>query len=325
MEFWKPITDLSVKGVRPYYWVSDLGRIYNTNINRFVPQFDDGKRGYLLVTLATDNGNVTRSVHRIVMIEFIGFDNDPNKNEVDHKNGIKTDNSIYNLEWVSGSENITRAYDMGLMPSGEDSPVSILKNDDVRQICEMMQLGVDRYIILDFIRSKGITSAYSVFNSIYTRRTWKRISKDYTFQYYKIRGINFTDEDIHIICQCLEKNMPYKNIIIELGIDIECLSENEINSMILTISRIKCGQSFTNISSNYNIDKNYSKQVFTDEEIHYICKRYEDGASTRQILLELGHDVNINRDYHEYYHYMNPMNKIKSRKMFTHISSQYNF
>lgn len=325
MELWKPITDKSVPGVRPFYWVSDLGRIFNTNTNRFVPQYDDANRGYLLITLATDHGNVTKSIHRIVMIEFVGFDPDPIKDEVDHRSGVKYNNSIYNLHWVSGSENVIAAYDNGLMPSGEDSPISILRNVDAHKVCEMMQEGVDREIIYDFLRSRGIKSPGSVFNSIYTRKTWKRISKDYVFKDYKERNTVFEESQIHDICKCLEKNMNHKDIISYLGYNPESMTQSERNNMYTAISHIKKGWHYIEISSKYNIDRNSSKQVFTDEEIHYICKRLEEHASTKQILHELGYDVNIKEDYHRYYHYMNPIGKIKQRKMFTHISSKYNF
>ena len=327
IERWKPVTDKSVKGVRPFYWVSDLGRVYNTNINRFVPQFDDGRRGYQLITLATESGNITKSIHRIVMIEHVGFDPDPDRDEVDHKTGDKNDNSIYNLEWVSGSENITRAYDMGLMPSGEDSPVSVLRNDDVRQVCEMLQAGIDKHIILDFLRSKGITSVYSVFAAIYTRRTWKRISKDYIFQEYDIMWhMKFSESEIHIICQCLEKEMHYKDIMIALGIDLNSIDQNEINNLYQTISKIKRGETFKHISCQYNIDKNYGNIVFTENEVHYICKRLEDNnASPREILLELGYDVNYARNPKEYHRYIDSVSRIKTGKTFSHISSQYNF
>ena len=326
IEFWKPITDKSVKGVRPFYWISDMGRVFNTNVGRFVPQFDDGRRGYQLVTLATENGNITKSVHRIVMIEFVGFDPDPDKDEVDHITGNKKDNSVYNLEWVSGSENITRAYDMGLMPSGEDSPVSVLKNADVIQICEMMQAGVDRSIILDFLRSKGITSVYSVFNAIYTRKTWKRISKDYIFQEYNMRHIKFSDSEIHTICQCLEAKMHYKDIMTTLGIDLSAIEQNEINNLYQTISKIKRGETFKHISCQYNIDIDYGNFAFTEDEVHYICRRFEDNnATSRQILLELGYDVDISRDRKEYHHYMDALSRIRTRRSYPHITSQYNY
>lgn len=325
MEFWRPVTDKSVPGVRPYYWISDLGRMFNTNINRFMPQFDDGRRGYLLVTLATDRGNITKSVHRIMMIEHVGFDPDPNKNEVDHISGVKYNNSIYNTRWVSGSENIIAAYDNGLMPSGEDSPSSVLSNDDVRYVCQMMQDGIDRHKIYDFLASRGIAYPNTLFHSIYTRRSWKRISKDYAFQDYRERDSVFTTDEIHIVCQCLEKNMNHRDIIAALGMNPDLMTQDQRNNLYTAISHIKKGLHFTEISSQYSIDSDSTKNVYSDDEVHHICRRLQEGASTRQILQELGHDVTISTNRLDYYKYTNPIYKIKQRKMFTHISSNYNF
>ena len=169
IERWLPITDKSVPGVRPYYWISDLGRAFNTNINNFIPQFEDGKRSYLLITLMTNEGNKTKSVHRIVMIEFVGFDPDPQKTEVDHIYGDKYDNSVYSLRWATPSENVISAYDNNLMPSGEDSPLSVLSNEAVKNVCQMMQDGINRNEIYDYLIKNGIKNPGTVFNSIYNR------------------------------------------------------------------------------------------------------------------------------------------------------------
>lgn len=102
MEIWKEVVDQ--KG---QYFVSNLGRIkstiihHGTNERIIVPTLD--KRGYQRVCLGNRPNRKTYKVHRIVATAFIP--NPENKRTVNHKNGIKSDNKVENLEWATDSEN----------------------------------------------------------------------------------------------------------------------------------------------------------------------------------------------------------------------------
>lgn len=61
--------------------------------------------GYFKVTLCQDGKkNLSAMIHRLIAITFIS--NPEGKKQVNHINGIKTDNKAENLEWISNKENI---------------------------------------------------------------------------------------------------------------------------------------------------------------------------------------------------------------------------
>lgn len=72
------------------------------------------KRGYEIIGLCVNNKPFTKTIHRLMAITFLP--NPKNKPFVNHKNGIKTDNRIDNLEWVTQLENTKHAMENGLLP-----------------------------------------------------------------------------------------------------------------------------------------------------------------------------------------------------------------
>lgn len=109
VEIWKDII-----GFEGIYQISNYGnvksckRYVNTEfgervVNEKLLKLGKNRGGYLIVRLYKYGIKKTFKPHRLVANAFI--ENPENKNQVNHKNHIKTDNSMNNLEWVSNLEN----------------------------------------------------------------------------------------------------------------------------------------------------------------------------------------------------------------------------
>lgn len=102
------------------YQVSSCGRIKrieHTTIDclgrkRIYPEVilhpQKNRNGYMQIILYSEGNFEMLSVHRLVAEVFIP--NLENKEQVNHKNGIKTDNRVENLEFVTRSENVLHSY-----------------------------------------------------------------------------------------------------------------------------------------------------------------------------------------------------------------------
>lgn len=78
--------------------------------------------GYVCIHLYRPDGfRKTFKMHRLLGIAFIP--NLENKKYINHKNGIKNDNRLKNLEWCTAQENTQHARDNGLLnaPKGVDN------------------------------------------------------------------------------------------------------------------------------------------------------------------------------------------------------------
>lgn len=93
------------------YAISNYGNIKNIKKNRILKPVKN-KHGYLEYTFCQNGTKKTFRIHRLVALYFIP--NIYNKPYINHKNGIKTDNNVDNLEWCTAKENDTHARITGL-------------------------------------------------------------------------------------------------------------------------------------------------------------------------------------------------------------------
>lgn len=127
---WKPIEQFNGR-----YEVSSNGEVRSLITNKILRPAIDGW-GYKRVAMMKDGKLVTQKVHRLVAQMFIP--NPENKPQVNHKNGVKTDNWWMNLEWATQSENIRHAHanKLIIMPRGGD----VYNAKEIIQYSECMEV-----------------------------------------------------------------------------------------------------------------------------------------------------------------------------------------
>lgn len=244
-EVFKPVTPRMVKGVYDYYQISNFGRVYH-NYLKIIMKPGISTSGYLFITLSTDKGSRIVQLHRLVLIAFNDIC-DREKYQANHINGDKLCNYLWNLEWVTRSENIHHSYNTGLHPVEETSSLSIIDKNTAIKICELLQ--ENKYTIKEI--AELTNSTIPIVACIKKGESWKSISRNYNF--ISRPGKLFTDNQIHNICRYFQNNnignlnvnQHSKNALEFYGYDT---SPKSIDS----VRKIYNHKYYTNISKNYN-------------------------------------------------------------------------
>lgn len=167
MEIWK-----DVPGYEDIYLVSNLGRVrriaptgHKSENNRIMKGGINNK-GYARCELNWGGVGKWYAVHALVLSAFVGIK--PEGYVTNHKNGIKTDNRLENLEYCTVSYNTQHAYDIGLA-GREKHGRSKLTEEDVSNIRKEYIPIKNSYRVLG--RKYGVHN--SVIVDIIKNRIWK--------------------------------------------------------------------------------------------------------------------------------------------------------
>jgi hypothetical protein len=176
-EIWKDI-----EGYEGHYQVSNLGRVkslervvkrrHNTTrtITEKILKQRSKPSGYEYYQLSGRGILKNMYTHRLVALSFIP--NPKEKTQVNHINGIKTDNRVNNLEWSTPKENAGHAMRTGLTNNkrGEEHGGAKLTEDQVTEIkIRIIAEESNISISLDFPVSRGAISR------IRNNKNWKHI------------------------------------------------------------------------------------------------------------------------------------------------------
>ncbi len=161
-----------VVGYEGLYSVSDRGDIFSHKTNK-LRMLSVDKDGYLKIALSKDAHVTHFMVSRVVLFAFVG---DPfNKAECNHINGIKADNRVGNLEWVTRSENELHAYKTKLFeaPKGSNHWAAKFSESDVKKIRNLVSTG-KRGIVTELAKQYGVS--HQAISDLSKKRRWRHVT-----------------------------------------------------------------------------------------------------------------------------------------------------
>lgn len=265
---------IDLEGIqRNRFVISSFGRVFDIVKNKERSQSFSTTTGYMYISLNTEIPNNYKSigVHRLVACMFIPVtedDIDNNRIEVNHKDLNRLNNCVWNLEFMSKSENIKHSKNARTIEAGCFCPISYFEDGET-------------------------------FDPNY-------LHKDLTVRDGQYR---LADEQVHIICKCLEEGRSYSYCCIAAGILDEPHNRN-------IICNIAAGRRWTDISYYYNIPKPKELKDLT-EFVVPVCELLQQGKGPSAIAREL----HINDDNFDSARMF--VSQIKNRKSYTDISKNY--
>jgi hypothetical protein len=241
------ITEKAVPGIRPGYYINALCNVYNSVNHRYKnPYIDSDGRYMSLEFIKMDGSRVQIKAHRLLMLVFRYF---PGCEllEVNHKDGNKHNNSLYNLEWTTHKENMIHAKNTGLI--GHPGSAKLNENQ-VHEICKILETSRYKNQFAE-IASEYNVKPITILEIAYGM-TWADISSQYNIDYNNKLNNRFTENQVHSICEIIQKYGYFDDNVYQCILEtLDLENSRSLKTRIRRIYERNPGY-FYYISSKYN-------------------------------------------------------------------------
>jgi hypothetical protein len=168
-EEWRPVV-----GWEGLYEISNLGVVRRASAGRLtyagrILKPCAHNAGYVMVGFSAGARKERVLVHRVVALAFLGPV--PPSQEVNHRNGLKTDNRLENLEYVSRARNLEHAREIGLYSvTGEANPMAVLTAEQALEVRRLHASGLGYKCI-----GKLLGRPWGTIRNVVKRKTWRHV------------------------------------------------------------------------------------------------------------------------------------------------------
>lgn len=246
-EEWRTIFDPEYD-IKPYYYISNYGRVYSTSRNNGqLRTLVLDEHGYYRVQLCLNDGSGRYfPVHRLVLYTF-GYIDGCEQLQVNHKDTIKTNNHISNLEWCTCKENIRHAVEAGVFGAlACNNSNSTTTDEQVDMVC---RLWIKGKTCVEISTITGVSQS-NIYNIIYGS-TRKNISSKYNLKRRLSHPLSI--QQMHKICEYFQNTIQKYTKKTDMVEDALNYSGAEItNKTISAAFHLLNRNTHINITSNYN-------------------------------------------------------------------------
>lgn len=181
-EMWVPFGNLQIPGAKDQYQISTWGRIYNEFTKTYLPKnIYYSKDKYISTSLSGfEDNDIMIQIHRAVLKTFCPIDNDY-LYDVNHIDGVKYHNWIWNLEWTTHEENMHHAVKNNLFSRGEQRSSAKITNEQAIRICELLDSGKTPREVAEIMQLENC-NGYRMAKNIKQGHSWTFISSNYNFR-----------------------------------------------------------------------------------------------------------------------------------------------